>query len=168
MTITNPKSGRKNAKPRSGPESGKNQKQARYGSSNIFSRLYQTEEGRAKIAEWRKKQKETGTGRKPGQPDGLTKDEFFAARDKAKAEAKIIVEIMSKENNIENEYAKEALGTAVEVMRMPGNVSARLSAAKLVLEYTKEKPSTKSEVTVQRAEDFLESILKKEDGPEAS
>jgi hypothetical protein len=159
-----PKTQRLKSKPRSGPESGKDQRFARYGDQNPFSRLYKTEEGRAKVTEWRKKQKETGTGRKPGQPDGLTKDEFFAARDKAKAEAKIIVEIMSKENNIENEYAKEALGTAVEVMRMPGNVSARLSAAKLVLEYTKEKPSTKSEVTVQKAEDFLESILAKGDG----
>jgi hypothetical protein len=161
---TNPKTGRRNAKPRSGPNSGKDQRYARYGDQNPFSRLYKTEEGRAKIAEWRKKQKETGTGRKPGQPDGLTKDEFFAARDKAKAEAKIIVEIMSKENNIENVYAKEALETAVEIMRLPANASNRLSAAKLVLEYTKEKPSTKSEVTVQKAEDFLESILAQKDG----
>lgn len=130
--------------------------------------MYQTEEGRAKIAEWRKKQKETGTGRKPGQPDGLTKDEFFAARDKAKAEAKIIVQIMKKENNIESQYAVEALETAVEIMRMPQAAHNRLSAAKLVLEYTKEKPSTKSEVTVQRAEDFLEAVLKSEDGSKAS
>lgn len=130
--------------------------------------MYQTEEGRAKIAAWREKAKKTGTGRAPGQPDGVKKKDFIALRDKVKAEAKKIVEIMSETHKIEDQYAKEALETAVELMRVPGESRGRLAAAKLILEFTKEKPSTKSEVTVQRAEDFLESILKTENGPEAS
>jgi hypothetical protein len=131
--------------------------------------MYRTEEGRAKIAEWRKKQKETGTGRKPGQPDGMLKNEFFEARVRYKREAKLIVEIMSKELKIEDGYAKEALETAVELMRMPGSARDRLAASKLILEFTKEKPSTKSEVTVQRAEDFLAEVLAKtENGSEVS
>lgn len=157
---------RKKSKPRSGPTSGKDQRFARYGDQNPFSRLYKTPEGRAKVAQWREKAKQTGTGRKPGQPDGMLKDEFFAARVKIKNEAKRIVEIMSEQLKIEDTYAKEALETAVELMRMEGGSRDRLAAAKLILEFTKEKPSTKSEVTVAKAEDFLESILKTENGSE--
>lgn len=161
--MENNKPQRKRSKPRSGPGSGKGS-QGVSGSKNIFSRLYQTEEGRAKIAAWREKAKKTGTGRKPGQPDGMRKDEFFKTRDRVKEEAKKIVEIMEQKLKIEDTYAKEALETAVEIMRMPAESRSRLAAAKLILEFTKEKPSTKSEVTVAKAEDFLESILKQNDG----
>lgn len=166
--MENQRQPRKKSKPRSGPQSGKDQSKARYGDKNPFSRMYKTEEGRAKIAQWREKAKQTGTGRKPGQPDGLTAKEFIPLRDKIKEEAKKIVEIMSETLKIEDQYAKEALETAVELMRVPGGSRDRLAAAKLILEFTKEKPSTKSEVTVAKAEDFLESILKTEHGPEAS
>lgn len=94
----------------------------------------------------------------------MRKDEFFKTRDRVKEEAKKIVEIMEQKIKIEDTYAKEALETAVEIMRMPAESRSRLAAAKLILEFTKEKPSTKSEVTVAKAEDFLESILKQNDG----
>ena len=50
---------------------------------------------------------------------------------------------MSKEHGIEDEYAKAALETAVEVMRMVGDNRERVAAARLVLDFTKSKPVTK-------------------------
>lgn len=75
---------------------------------------------------------------------------------------------MVEKLKIEDQYAVEALETAVEIMRTPLTARDRLAAAKLVLDFTKEKPSTKQEVTVQRAEDFLAAIMKEENGSEAS
>jgi hypothetical protein len=40
-------------------------------------------------------------------------------------------------------------------------VAERLKAAKLVLEFTKAKPAAKNELTIQRAEDFLEDLAGK-------
>ena len=77
--------------------------------------------------------------------------------------------IMSEKFGVEDEYAKEALGTAVEVMRMQGETRERLSAARLILDFTKQKPVAKSEVAVAKAEDFLASLITEEDdGPKAS
>ena len=78
---------------------------------------------------------------------------------------------MSEKYNIEDEYQKEALKTAVEVMRIDGQSRERLAAARLVLDFTKSKPATKSDVSISRAEDFLASLLNDEeestDGQEA-
>ena len=59
----------------------------------------------------------------------------------------------------ENEFAIEALKTAVEVMRVPGETRERLAAARLVLDFTKTKPAAKQEVSINKAEDFLDSLL---------
>ena len=64
-----------------------------------------------------------------------------------------------KENNIDDEYAVEALKTAVEIMREPAQNRDKLTAARMVLDFTKTKPVSKSEVTVGKAEAFLESLL---------
>lgn len=66
---------------------------------------------------------------------------------------------MSDKYDIEDEHAKEALKTAVEVMRVDGATRERLQAARLVLDFTKSKPANKSEVTIGKAEDFLASLL---------
>lgn len=66
---------------------------------------------------------------------------------------------MSDKFNIEDEYQKEALKTAVEVMRLVGETRERLAAARLVLDFTKSKPASKSDVAIHRAEDFLASLL---------
>ena len=66
---------------------------------------------------------------------------------------------MSKEYQIEDEYALEALRTAVEIMREPGQNRDRLTAARMVLDFTKTKPAAKSEITVGKAEAYLESLL---------
>ena len=72
---------------------------------------------------------------------------------------------MAKENEIDDEYAIEALKTSVEIMREPGQTRDRLTAARMVLDFTKTKPISKSEVTIGKAEAFLESLLA-DDGTE--
>lgn len=66
---------------------------------------------------------------------------------------------MSEEYQIDDVYAKEALKTAVEIMREPGQNRDRLTAARMVLDFTKTKPASKSEVTIGKAEAFLSSLL---------
>ena len=106
-------------------------------------------------------------GRKKGCFDGMTLAQSQEATAKAKAEAKIIVEyLMKNDPTLEEQYAKEAMETVVELMRTPGDKQSRLAAAKTLLEYTKAKPSTKSEVTINKAEAFLEEVLRKEESEE--
>lgn len=136
--------------------------------NNYFSTLMQTPEGRELRRQWSLK-KRKNAGRPKGTPDGLRKEQADAMRADIKKEAVKVVEIMSEKFGVEDEYAKEALGTAVEVMRMQGETRERLSAARLILDFTKQKPVAKSEVAVAKAEDFLASLLTEEDdGPKAS
>lgn len=92
-------------------------------------------------------------------PDGYRKETIEPIRQRVKAEAKEVVRIMSEQYNIEDDYAKAALETAVEVMREPGNNRERVAAARLVLDFTKSKPATKNEVAISKAEDFLASLI---------
>lgn len=95
--------------------------------------------------------KRANAGRKPNQPDGLRAKEAEKLREQVKREAKIIVEKIAKDHNIDDQYAKEALETVVEIMRMPGDRDSKLRAAKTLLEFTKQKPVAKSEVAVAKA-----------------
>jgi len=124
----------------------------------------QTEEGRKLRQEWSRK-KRKNPGRPRGVPDGYRKAQIEPIRAKIRKEATEIVKIMAEKFEIESEYAKEALTTAVEVMRVPGETRERLAAARLVLDFTKQKPASKSEVAVSKAEDFLASLIE-DDGSE--
>ena len=129
---------------------------------NYFSQLMETPEGRELRRQWSTKPRKNG-GRPKGVPDGYRKHEIEPLRAKAKKEAEEVVQIMSEKLNIEDEYSKEALTTAVEVMRVPGETRERLAAARLVLDFTKQKPVAKSEVSIGKAEEFLASLLTDED-----
>lgn len=133
---------------------------------NYFATLMETEEGRRLRQEWSRK-KRKNPGRPRGVPDGFRKHEIEPIRENARKEATEIVNIMADKFDIESDYAKEALTTAVEVMRVPGETRERLAAARLVLDFTKQKPASKSEVAVAKAEDFLASLLVEEDGSKA-
>tara|TARA_R110002096_G_scaffold202285_2_gene386956 strand:+ start:2446 stop:2952 length:507 start_codon:yes stop_codon:yes gene_type:complete len=133
-------------------------KKARKGKANYFSTLMQTEEGRALRRQWSTK-KRKNPGRPQGTPDGYTLEAITPIRKQAKQDAERIVTIMAKENEIEDVYAIEALKAAVEIMREPGQNRDRLTAARMVLDFTKTKPAAKSEVTIGKAEAFLESLL---------
>ena len=125
---------------------------------NYFSTLMKTPEGRALRRKWSTKPRKNG-GRPRGVPDGDRKETIEPIRSKVKTEARKVVEIMAEQFNIEDEYAKTALETAVEVMKTPGENRERVAAARLVLDFTKSKPSAKSEVSISKAEDFLSSLM---------
>jgi hypothetical protein len=136
----------------------KNPNMVRKGSQNYFSKLMSTPEGRALRKQWSTKPKKNA-GRPRGTPDGYTAEMIKPIRKQAKADAERIVAIMAKEHDIDDEYAVEALKTAVEIMREPAQNRDRLTAARMVLDFTKTKPAAKSEVTIGKAEAFLESLL---------
>lgn len=118
----------------------------------------ETPEGRELRRQWSNKPKKNG-GRPIGVSDGHTKESIAPIQAQAKIDAKRITEIMSEKYDIEDEYQKEALFTAVEVMRLVGETRERLAAARLVLDFTKSKPAAKSDVSIHAAEDFLASLL---------
>ena len=134
--------------------------------NNYFANLMKTPEGRALRHKW-STQPRKNAGRPKGVPDGYRREQIEPIRAKVKEEAKKVVEIMSKEYGIEDEYAKAALETAVEVMRMVGDNRERVAAARLVLDFTKQKPAAKNELSISKAEDFLASLVEDEDGQEA-
>jgi len=130
--------------------------------NNYFSTLMSTPEGRALRKKWSTKPRKNA-GRPKGVPDGYRKETIEPLRIKAKEEAKKVTKIMSEKYNIEDEYQKEALSTAVEIMRLVGETRERLAAARLVLDFTKSKPASKSDVSISKAEDFLASLLNEDE-----
>lgn len=135
--------------------------------TNYFKKLQQTPEGRAIWASYVARRGAPGTkplGRKKGAKQGYSSYEVSVIRDKAKKEAETIMEQLAKTHELpDSEAAKEALQTAIQIMRAEVETTKdRLAAAKTVLEFTKSKPAAKSEVTISKAEDFLAAILAKE------
>ena len=133
--------------------------------NNYFATLMSTPEGRALRKQWSTK-KRKNPGRPKGVPDGHTKKSITPLRNKAKKEAIKVVEIMIKkfpEDIPEDDAAKEALQCAVEIIRTPGETRERLSAARLVLDFTKSKPASKSDVSISKAEDFLVALMNEDE-----
>lgn len=145
----------KHPRPKS-PKIIKNANMSRPADKNPLATQHSTPEGKARHREMLLTRKNKG-GRPLAVPDGYTKATIEPLRNKAKEEAKKAVAIMTDEN--ENTHAKEALEAAVEILRTPGQTRDRLTAARLVLDFTKSKPVSKQEVTVGKAEAFLSSLL---------
>ena len=124
-----------------------------------------TPEGRELRRQWSTKPRKN-PGRPKGVPDGYRKADIEPIREQAKKEAEKVVQIMSDKFDIDDGYAKEALQTAVEVMRTPGETRERLSAA-TGLDWTKAKPAAKSEVTIGKAGRISAASLLEDDEPEA-
>jgi len=134
---------------------------------NLFVRMQETEEGRLLWKIWTDRRFIKPNGKGPGRPagsiNGYTGTEVRKMRAIAKDEAKRMVRIMEKKGFEipENEYAREAIEAAVETMRMEAiSPKDKLTAARLVLDFTKSKPAAQTEVTVKKAEDFLAEIAK--------
>lgn len=123
---------------------------------NPLATQHMTPEGREKHRQMLLNRKNKG-GRPLAVPDGFTKEIIEPIRQQAKVDAKKAVKLMTDEN--ENTHATEALEAAVEILRTPGQTRDRLTAARLVLDFTKSKPVSKQEVTVGKAEAFLSSLL---------
>lgn len=134
---------------------------------NLFVRMQETEEGRLLWKIWTDrrflKPNGKGPGRPKGSPDGYTGAEMRRMRAIAKDEAKRMVRIMEKKGFEipKNEFAREAIEAAVETMRMDAiSPKDKLTAARLVLDFTMSKPAAQAELTVKKAEDFLAEIAK--------
>lgn len=137
---------------------------------NLFVRMQQTEEGRKLWKIWTDRRFIAPNGKRLGRPrgsiDGYTGHEVKQMRAKAKTEAKLMVAYMERKGFEvpKGEYAREAIEAAVETMRMDAiNVKDKLSAARLVLEFTMAKPAAQTELTVKKAEDFLADIAEEMD-----
>jgi len=132
------------------------------GKANYFAKLAQTPEGRELRKQWSKKPRKN-----PGRPkdtrDGYTLAQITPLREKAKAEARIIVSKIKKDFTLEDDRAEEALTTAVQIMREPGQNRDKLAAARMILDFTKVKPVSISEVSVGKAEAFLSGLLSEEE-----
>jgi hypothetical protein len=128
------------------------------------------------FAEWQQRKSERARrlhaeGRfvRRGIPDGFggRKDEVIRIRQTARAEAREIVAYMKKNDMIaEDPRAEEALESMIEVVRAKDDegmhlhgVQHRIAAARTVLDFTKQRPATKSDVTLTKAEDFLSAVV---------
>jgi hypothetical protein len=141
---------------------------AQVGKKNYFATLMETEEGRELRRQWSTKPRKNG-GRPMGVVDGFTKEMLEPIRAQSRIDAERIVKVMAEEYDIDDSYAKEALQTAIEIMREPAQNRDKLTAARMILDFTKSKPTTKSEVTIGKAEAFLSSLLEgdiEEDSPD--
>lgn len=146
-------------------------RQKRPGVAEAMKRCWADPEWRAKLLEKRQAiiPFKRSTSRM-GVPDGMHREEAYPLNQAAIESAKETMSKLKKAGAIGDLDAKaeEALTTAVEIMRKPGNKGTQLSAARLVLEYTKSKPAAKSDITVNKAEEWLAAITDADDKGEAS
>lgn len=100
-------------------------------------------------------------GRPHGVPDGFRKATIDPIRERIKEENKLIVRYMvsTKQFTPDNNVSEQAFETLLEAIRVPGSLKDRITAAKALLEYTQRKPAAYSEVTLNKAETFLEAVL---------
>lgn len=128
-------------------------------SKSHLAKLWADPEWKAKKLEQMKTVK--GRGRPHGVPDGYRKDTIDAIRERVKQENQIIVRYMvsTKQFTPDNNVSEQAFETLLEAIRVPGALKDRISAAKALLEYTQRKPAAYSEVTLNKAETFLEAVL---------
>lgn len=104
-------------------------------------------------------------GRPVGSYDGVTKEDRVRINAAAKQTAKETIQKMTDNGTLgptDDPRAVAALEAAIEVLNTPSNQGTKLQAAKLILEYTKAKPASKSEVTVNKAEEWLATITSEE------
>lgn len=107
-------------------------------------------------------------GSRKNVPDGYAgrRDEVLAIRALAAEQAKELMNKMAEKGMLdENAHANTSLEFAAGVV-LAGDVypiGERLKAARLVLDFTKAKPAQKQEVTIKKAEDFLEELAGDDD-----
>jgi len=97
----------------------------------------------------------------PGSVPGFRYEEALKLWAKARESAERDMTEIKKKINL-SDAAEEALTEVITVMRGPQAPPLKLQAAKIVLEWTMAKPVAKSEVTVNSAEQWLESLIKDE------
>lgn len=114
--------------------------------------------------------KEHRPGRGLGVLDGTRKTTIEPIRLQAKQDAQKVWNYMTEQKifQADNNVAEESVKTLVEILRLPGAEKDRISAAKALLEYTQRKPASHSEVTLNKAESFLEAVLMESNSAEGA
>jgi len=125
-----------------------------------MSKCWADPEWRADLLARRVARRPDGQMTTTGMPYGMNLEQFRFFRRQARFEATMVMKKLDKAGVLDDcdEYAREALHTAVETMRMPIPPKDKLSAARLVLDFTKAKPAQKQEITVTKAEEWLEAV----------
>jgi hypothetical protein len=96
-------------------------------------------------------------------PDGMRRDQAKRFWRQARFEASLTMRKLAKAGVIDENTpaeAQEALHAALAVMRSPMDQKTTLAAARLVLDFTKAKPASKSEVTINTAEEWLSHVTR--------
>lgn len=147
------------------------------GEKNNLWRLWNNPETRPQMLESVRKAA-TKAGRPPGVTDGMSKatvKRLPKIQAQAEKDAERILRAMEEEGMIPEvepdvedslldspeAQAREAMKTAIVIMRMPGNKQTRLTAARTILEWTRAKPASTVNQNIA-AEDFLGALLAKD------
>ena len=96
-------------------------------------------------------------GRKVGHPWGYREGKLAELQKEAAKQVQKDMENIKKKLELD-EVAEEAMVGALTVLRNPNSQQTKLTAAKLLLEFSKTKPVAKSEVSVNAAEAWLASL----------
>lgn len=100
-----------------------------------------------------------------GIPRGMRRLQYKTFRKQARLEATLLMKKLDEAGVLDDadDQAREALHTAISVMRGPESAKDKLAAARLVLDFTKAKPAQKQDITLNKAEAWLEAVTKDND-----
>lgn len=100
-----------------------------------------------------------GQGRKPGVPTGRTYKQQAQIVAEQQPEIRRILKKMAQQGELPDDpMAVESLKESLTVLRTSKDHKMKLAAARLILDFTKSKPTAKVEHTVRTAEDFLDEL----------
>lgn len=98
-------------------------------------------------------------GRRTGVPRSLTVEQFEARKAEQTQIVKRIMKKMADNGQLPDDpRAVEALETGMVILRTQEDAKLKLAAARMVLDFTKAKPTTKQELTIKTAEDYLDEL----------
>lgn len=104
-----------------------------------------------------------GPGHSPngGMPRGMTRAIWKRFQKQARFEATLTMKKLDAAGVLDDTDAqsREAIHKGLEIMRNgAASVKDQLAAARLVLDFTKAKPASKTELTVSAAEEWLDAV----------
>ena len=150
--------------PKRAPRKLKDEKAAEYARKGAAMLTPERRSELAKKASLAAKAKGKPGGRPLGVPAAYKSQwAYRAEQDAAKQDVKRIISIMAEEGILpEDPLAREALETALQLMREAGPKDFKHKVLRTILEYRLAKPAQKQDVTVRTAEDFLDELAAKE------
>ncbi|QOT71606.1 hypothetical protein H5V43_16320 [Sphingobium fuliginis] len=96
-----------------------------------------------------------------GKPKHLTNAQFDAAVEAQRPVVAKIMKKMAQRGELPDDSdAVEALERVLLVLRSPVPVADRTAAARVILDFTKTKPTARTESTLKTAEDYLDEMAR--------